>query len=220
MSSVGNFILKILFLSFVVCSISPLRAQDKKVGTEFTASIQPVFLINNALHLDLEGKFKSRYLNFIISPEIYKGKVSDKNLSASVALDDLSGYGLGLSQKINFSNNRLRPYITYGFMYRDLDIAYQAEGFVSQRRDGLEFYEYGPFSDILSIKSVLWSSTLGVELLNYKRLILDFYVGGGLKTSSKKSGQPSNREYSQEYQDYAYNGSVFLAGLKVGYQIK
>jgi hypothetical protein len=215
-----NYIVKVVCACLFGGLAVEAQGQEKENVSEFIALIQPAFLLNNAVHLDLEGKFKSKYLHFIVSPEIYRGSVSDRHGEASGQTDDLRGYGIGLSQKINLREKGTKPYISYGLMYRNLGITYQDEGFIIAPRDGLDFYEFVPYTDKLNINSFLWNSTVGVQITNVEKVIVDLYIGGGLKVSSKKSGQSGKRDYDQEYQDFAYNGSVFLAGIKLGYKIK
>lgn len=194
--------------------------QEKKSKMELIASVQPLYAFSNALRMDVELKLQNKYLNFIISPEIYGGYVYDKYSYKDRKVDDLEGAGIGLSHKINLNNKRNKPYLNYGIMYRELQINYEEEGFVPYQKDGLEFYEYGPFLDNLKISSVLLNACLGLQTTNFDRFILDFYAGAGYKISSKKSAFPDKRGYDQEYISYAYNGAVLLAGIKFGFQFK
>ncbi|MBC8053637.1 MAG: hypothetical protein H7Y13_11290 [Sphingobacteriaceae bacterium] len=187
------------------------------------AFVQPLFAFNHALRLDVEVKPKNRYLNFIVSPEYYTGYVYDKGFtsaSENLRSDKLRGAGIGVSHKIEFNKKNDRPYLSYGFMYRNIKINYEDEGFLPYKQNGLDYYEYNNFSDRLKINSVLLNACIGSQTRTFESFILDVYMGMGYKISSKKSSFPDKREYNQEPLSYAYNGFSFLVGLKAGYKIK
>lgn len=195
-------------------------AQENKPINGIVASVQPLFALNNALRLDAEMKLRSKNLNFIISPEFYKGYSSDNKsiLSDKKRIDEVEGIGIGVSHKIDFNSNR-NTYFNYGLMYRDLNITYEDEGYIPYQRGGLSYYEYGLYVDKLKINSILLDACIGIQSHSFGRFILDFYVGGGYKTSSKTSNY-NGRSYDQHHASYAYNGFVFRTGIKAGFKIK
>lgn len=209
-----NLILSITVLIFPICGI----AQENKPNFNLTASIQPLFAINNALRLDVEINPAKKFPTLIISPEIYSGYSEDKGSYLEIK-DEISGLGIGISHKVNFKVSRLRPYLTYGFMYRNIAVKYSDEGFIPVFREGLEYYEFGYLSDKLRINSFLVNSCAGFEITKFDRIVIDFYGGIGLKNSSRKSNFPEKRLYSQEQYSLAYSGFLPMAGVKIGYKI-
>ncbi|MGV3509408.1 MAG: hypothetical protein ACO1N7_08980 [Sphingobacteriaceae bacterium] len=215
--SFGKFSLLGLILLFSFMS----AAQENKPINGIVASVQPLFALNNALRLDVEMKLQNKNLNFIISPEFYKGYASDNKFILSDkkrGIDEVEGIGIGVSHKIDFNSNR-NTYFNYGLMYRDLNITYEDEGYIPYQRDGLSYYEYGLYVDKLKISSILLDACIGIQSHNFGRFILDFYIGGGYKTSSKTSNY-NGRSYDQHHASYAYNGFVFRTGIKAGFKIK
>ena len=193
------------------------KKDSNTVSPVFIASWQPIFSFTNILRLDFEVKPKNRYLNFIISPEIYSGNTYDRFSFKEMQIDKLNGVGIGLSHKIDLNLKKNRPYVSYGFMYRDLEINYKGEGFMPYLQEGLQYYKYSPFSDKLNINSILFNTCVGFQAKYFDRFILDIYAGAGFKKSNKKSEYPALRNYDQEQFSYAYNGSLFLSGIKIGY---
>lgn len=211
------------FFCFLLSAVSIISiAQERKSQLELIASFQPLYLASDALHFDIEVK-RSRLLNFIISPEFYNGYAYDKSFFASareLPSDRVGGAGIGLAHKISLAENPSKPYLSYGLMYRKINVDYQDEGYVPQQRDGLDYFEYGPFSDRLKINSFLLSFCAGVQTTGFGRFGLDFYAGFGYKISSTKSQIENERRYNQDSMSFAYNGFTMLAGIKAGFKLK
>ncbi len=213
--------MKATFLILFLLTSALLMGQQKqteqpKFGVNVFA--QPLFALNNAFKTEVEFNTRNKYLNVVLSPEIYGGQVDEKWSNKGEGTDKLTGFGIGLSNKMNLSTKG-GPYLSYGLVYRNLQVNYNDEDYVPYEKDGLQFYEYRQFSDQLKINSVLLNTTLGVQIFALENSMLDFYFGGGYKFSKKSSAFPEQRQYDQRPASFAYNGFLFIAGIKIGFKI-
>ena len=184
-------------------------------------SVQPLFLISNAAKLDLEIQLPKRRLGYIVSAEVYAGRVKDIGFleitSGDRPFDRISGFGLGVLQKHSFREGITSYYVAYGITYRHLKIDYETDGFSPYQQDGLNYYEYGPLEKSKKINTLLLSTTIGYHRI-MGRFVYDLYLGLGYKSPLEKVDFNGARDYNDSMPSFAYKGFGILAGIKLGFQ--
>jgi len=210
-----------LILAAVCCTgvFAQSKADSSKTvrpkGVNLSLGFEPIFAFNNCFKTDLEVKPLSRNFGIEVTPEIYAASHILNNQH-----DDISGFGLGLYHKLYLNtgdNNRVM--IAYGATYRHIDVTYQDEGFIPFTQNGLDYYQYKNFTDVLKNTSVLaniYVSARAVDIPN--SFFLDAYMGGGYKFAKQESMYSGFRAYNALMYDYGHKGFVFLLGIKLGLQ--
>jgi len=194
---------------------------DESVAVSVRLTVEPLYLFNRTAKAALETKKPGSRLAHIVSPELYFGTVYDKSLMEfkKRSADKLFGFGIGLQQKLYGKDKQHGPYFAWDAAYRHLIINYSTEGFIPYEKDGLQYYDYGPYSKDLKIHSFMGSLLGGIQLHSESDMLFDFFLGFGYKASTKK-GNEHPREYNQEFSSYAYNGFLYRMGFRIGYQIQ
>jgi len=190
--------------------------------TSVSVAIQPFFLLNNAVKIDLELQSANSKFGYIFSIEGYGGSMQEdryKYTSRDPVYDKLNGIGIGIAQKFRFIDDRPGPYIAYGLTYRYQEIAIETEGFFPYQENGFTYYDYGPLEKNLVISSGLASAVFGYQKVK-DNFVYDFYFGIGYKAQLKDTGFDGLREYNQYQYSYAYKGSLMMLGFKMGFQLR
>jgi hypothetical protein len=204
------------------------KSQDKpvdsasKTKTGFSVSVQPFFLLNNAIKADLEIQPVGRRFTYVFTAELYDGPILDDddfNSIARLAEDQINGFGLGILQKYKFKDKLSSPYLAYGVTYRHQEVAIETEGFYSTEKDGLNFYEYGAIKKRLLNDALLLSATLGYQKVAHN-VVYDIYFGFGYKAPLRNTDFGGYRRYEQDITSIAYKGFGMLVGFKIGYQFQ
>lgn len=224
-----SFAAKLLGVLFFFASIQA-TAQKDSTGTAASSNLaisltaQPLYVYSNAIKLDLELQKPSSRFSYVISPELYSGKISDSKSgvqnSSKMPLDRIKGFGLGLHQKLKFKKQLISPYFAYGATYRNQTITYDTEGFVPYEENGLSYFGYGPMEHPIKIQSLLISTVVGVQMLDWDVLLVDAYVGFGYKLADVEMPNPQERHYNKAFYSPAFKGPVMMLGVKIGAQIK
>jgi hypothetical protein len=205
-------------------SFSANAQQDsiKTSGLGINLLFQPLFIGIQAIKLDLEiQKPKSRFA-YVISPEIYSGMTQDyrSNRRQEPPEDRISGFGIGVHQKLKFKKEPVSHYFAYGLTYRYNKITYESEGFNAYQENGLNYYGYGPSKNDMKINSILVSGVIGFQDSYWDILLTDAYVGFGYKLPGVQINDPGQRQYDRYYMSPAFKGVLILVGVKIGVQIK
>jgi hypothetical protein len=201
---------------------SMARASESQLA--IALSVQPLFVLSNALKLDLEIQKPTSRFGYVVSPELYGGQTTDTSVPESQRNnkfpDRISGFGLGVQQKLKFKKQLISPYFAYGLTYRRLKITYDTEDFVRYEENGLSYYAYGPVENPIQINSLLFNGLIGVQTLDWDFLLLDLYVGFGYKIVDVNMSNPGERRYNKMFFSPAFKGPIMMAGIKLGVQIK
>ena len=225
------------FTLFIVgCFISTsLFAQLRKVSYDEIAksnypisiSFQPIFLLNNALKVDVEMQQKEKAGAFIGGLEVYTGKITilypqESNLEETNNQDIINGIGLNLAYKLKFQKSEKLTsfYFSPGVTIRNFKLTLNGEGFYAFEQDGVEYYTYGPIEKNYPINSALFYGNLGYHKVWKTTMLLDAYLGFGYKTATKNNEVEFSRNYEQYAYGFNFNGYAVQAGLKFGFQIK
>jgi hypothetical protein len=202
------------------------RSQEKAIDsasrskTAISVSLQPLFMVNNALKADLELQPSGRKFSYVLTAELYDGTIQkddDFGSSKRLAHDQLNGFGLGILQKYKFKKKLSSPYVAYGATYRHQEVAIETEGYYTTQQDGLTFYEYGAVKKRLLFDGLLLSTTLGYQKVSYN-FVCDVYFGIGYKAPFGDADSESHREYDDNMTSLTFKGIGMLVGFKLGYQ--
>jgi hypothetical protein len=187
----------------------------KPNGVNFSLGFEPIFAFNNCFKTDLEVKPLNWNFGLEVTPELYSASHILNNQH-----DDISGFGLGLYQKLYLNTgNSDRIMLAYGATYRHIDVTYTDEGFIPFTQNGLNYYEYKNFTDVLKNNSVLANIYISAPVADIPdSFFLDAYMGGGYKFTKQQSTYGGFRNYNTQIYDYGYKGLVFLIGIKLGLQ--
>ncbi len=224
------------FTIFMICNFisNVLFAQLRKVSYDEIAkstypisiSFQPVFLLNNALKVDLEMQQKEKASAFIGGLEVYNGKIAllypQSKLEETNNEDRINGIGLNLAYKLKFQKSEKLTsfYFSPGVTLRNLKLTLKGEGFYTFVQDGVEYYTYGPVEKSYPINSALFYGNLGYHKVWKTTMLLDAYLGFGYKSSTRNNEVELSRNYEKYTYGFNFNGYSAQAGLKFGFQIK
>ncbi|GAB3937882.1 hypothetical protein GCM10028827_43170 [Mucilaginibacter myungsuensis] len=178
-----------------------------------TIGLEPIFHFNNALKFDLAYKFPGKKFGLELTPEIYTGQ-----RLFSFNGDRIDGFGIGLYHQSYITNGKSKPIITsLGLTYRAVNVKYNDEGFIPEQRNGLTYYRYREFEDVVKAQNIMINATVAGRLTNNRSpVFLDIYCGVGYKFGSESATYPGNRNYKNYMWDFGYNGATLLAGVKFG----
>lgn len=223
---------KLLFTIAFLSAASLQSAQAQADSTKnhaassnmaISLSAQPLYILSSAIKMDLELHKPTGRFGYVISPEFYSGNISDDrenhNRNGS-SPDRIKGFGLGIHQKLKFKKQLVSSYFAYGATFRSQTITYHTESFIPYGNDGLSYYSYGPVDNRIKIKSLLVSAVMGFQTLDWDVLLMDAYIGFGYKLADLEMTYAGERRYDKNYFSPAYQGPLFMLGVKFGAQIK
>lgn len=219
------------FLFWLLCVVSAtLCAQESKNEKESTdnkkaisVTLHPLYLLNKAVKIDVELQSK-KPLAFIAGAELYSGRVSglyeQKNTFGEDLEDKISGVGINLAIKYKF-----RPtggvnsyYLSPGITYRRLELSLIGPAFYSYQENGITFYTYGNTQQTQRIDPVVLYGNFG-RYIEINSVVIDFFCGLGYKVLNQNQQLLNTRNYHEEMFGYNYEGPIFQAGIKLGWQI-
>ena len=184
-------------------------------------SLQPFFLLNNALKVDMEWQRAESQFGYIFTVESYNGRVEENkyNYSSYGHNDPVNGFGVGVAQKYRLKSGRSGPYVAYGMTYRYLEITMETEDFYQYQENGLTYYDFGALKKNNVISSGLFSAVFGYQKVA-DNFVYDLYLGMAYKAQFKSTDFGGGRTYDQYQYSYAHKGATMLVGLKIGYQFR
>ncbi|RZK66192.1 MAG: hypothetical protein EOO85_27180 [Pedobacter sp.] len=184
-------------------------------------ALQPFFLLNNALKVDVEWQRADSQFGYIFTMESYSGRVEENkyNYSSDGHNDAMNGFGLGVAQKYRLKSERSGPYVAYGMTYRYLEIAVETQDFYSYQENGLTYYDFGTIKKNNVISSGLFSAVFGYQRVA-DNFVYDLYLGMAYKAQFKSTDFGAGRTYNQYQYSYAHKGATMLVSLKIGYQFR
>ncbi len=204
-------------LLFCSMGLFAQKTDSLRCGTDYSVAFEPVFGFNNCFKFDLEAKPMAHNFGFELTPEIYTGQHILNHTA-----DDISGFGIGIYQKYYVPGDDKHPVmISYGATYRRINVSYHDEGFIPYQQNGLDFYQYKNFTDVLKNQSLQLGFTANVRLVYAEQFFsLDVYSGGAYKFAKQQSTYPGYRNYNAQMYDYGYKGFTFLLGFKLGFHFQ
>jgi len=205
-----------LFIAIVLscCCINAFAQQQRdstERGTNYSLAFEPLFVFINCFKTDIAVKPIGSSFGIELTPEVYATERIIKHPG-----DKVSGYGIGLYGKIYLTHDKHPAMLSIGATYRDINIRYKDIGFIPYQQNGLDYYRYTDFTDVLKMKSTLVDLKLSDRLVNVDdAFFLDVYLGFGCKFSSSTSKYAGFRSEDKDVLDYGYNGPTVVAGVKL-----
>jgi hypothetical protein len=216
---------KLLFAILFVTTFSVLQAQYSKVYLLFS----PQQLLVNTAKLDIEySPSKREKYSLVLTPSLINGKsnrstfnkIGEKNDEGE--LDQMSGFGLGLSHKL-YVNEGLRikykskPFFQYGVSYSKTTLVYGFKDPVNSSGvpNGTLVLNTNPDKEGKDKFSVY-----GLQMIignSYKitdRFDIELYLGIATRKTKQTTQNLGARNYNRFFLDYGYSGWLPQCGFK------
>lgn len=215
--------MKISALLILVFTGSLLFAQYE--GNNIAIYGSPQYLIKSGLRIDIDIKKPNSKSWWSLSPYYYFDNREIEMLDNGYGeydqhdYDQLQGFGLGLEKRtFLLSKNYVEGlYLRYGVIYKHFNIEGNNHLFREYTGDdGLTYMKLMPGNYEVNIHSSNVVTAFGYNLEVSPNLILDLYIGFGIKYSIHKSPQNASVKYNRNYIDYGFTGMHLIGGFKVG----
>ncbi len=205
----------ILTLTLFAILSSFANAQEEEFIPNYTVGFVPQYMIVNGMRTDVEIKLKNENHWLQIAPQVYYYE----NPDTYWFYDDfikLSGAGLDLHHKIYLGKNKPAngPYIAYGGVYQNFNIHYSTYNWEEYEESGLTYHEYAHSLKKGTIHKTGINLIFGYQLNPYERLMIDFYLGAGLRKSF--SNEIVEDRFNESMTDYNYSGTLLVIGVRFG----
>jgi hypothetical protein len=207
-----NYILTIILFLL----ISPIvKAQEEEFSPQYTVGFVPQYLIINGLRTDIEIRLKKENHWLQVGPQVYYYENPDSYWFYD-DFNKLSGLGLDLHHKIYLGKNQPAqgPYLSYGAVYQNYSIQYSTLGWEEYEESGLTYHEYLESVKKGSIHKTGINLLFGYQLNPYERLMIDLYIGAGLRKSF--SNEIVKDRFDESMTDYNYSGTLLVIGVRFG----
>ena len=222
---------KLFIIALFMCCLFPsilLQAQTKKALPRHAISVEPLYLLNGGLRLNLEKKLSPTdwiELNLTgywlphrdLDPNYYGDQHTGGYWISNAdfhRISKLSGFGIGATYKYYlFSFFMINPSLSF----TRYNVESSVYDFVPYKEDGLNFYEYiwtykqRPFHRLTS------QFTISLRTPSKNPFFLEHYVGFGYAYSFYDK---STLNYNQTMFGYGYRGYIITLGLKLGFNMR
>ena len=218
----------ILFLCILFNS-SMLMAQTEVAKPRYAISLEPFYLCNGGLRLNLEKKLQSN--NWMeVNLSGYSLPHSDMQPSYSYGRDlgghlvsnadftrisGLKGLGIGGSYKHYFYYPFF--FVNSGINYTWYKVESPLYDYVLYQEDGLNYYDYTWTYKHQQFHKLTAQVALGLRTSSKYQFFLEHFVGLGYAYSFHDNNQPN---YSKTMLGYGYRGLYLTIGLKIGLNIR
>ena len=221
-----------IFLLLALSALTPVCAQtggmqkEAKGNPLVSVSIQPLFLLNNALKLDAEIQKEGSRLVFIVGGEMYNGQIKSLyqqvNSFGEAIEDHVSGFGVNAALKYIVSRKGANGsyYISPGITYRNIDLTLKGPGFYSYLENDIEYIAYGETEQQFNRKPLLVYGNFGFQYAKRNALVIDVFGGIAYKSLAENAALRQIRDYEKPMFGYEYAGFLIQAGVKLGFQFK
>lgn len=215
-----------------------LSAQEKPQSTSSYAIFGvPQYLFTNGLRMDFDMQMSNPKKWLIISPYYFYANENSADVfqlnadqqydtynnsyDTNENLNFMRGFGLGIKQRyfLGSQNNYAGFYLQYGGTYRYHRIEGDYYDYKEYVEDGTTYMRNDLIPYKININSIMAETCLGyqVELVPY--LLLDFYLGFGLKYGNATIPDKVKLNYNRGYLDYAYTGTILVTGFRLGMRL-
>ncbi|RZJ74743.1 MAG: hypothetical protein EOO47_20695 [Flavobacterium sp.] len=220
----------VAIILFISLSSFFAHAQHEETKTKDTTKkvdvfFEPLFLLNEAIKLDVSYQLNQPRIAVIGGFEIYNGKTNilydDINKEGELIKDNIEGFGINLGATFKLSKHVSNAsfYLSPGLTYRSLDLKISGPMFYTFVENGLEYITYGNAEQKFHINSVLIYGKLGYSYAISNLLVFDVYGGFGYKTATNLPLLKLERKYDENAYGYNYKGLLPLGGVKFGLRI-
>lgn len=217
-----------LFFLLILLSIFTVFSQDSTA--HFSIKVSPQHFIVRAFRLDFEYMFKKSIHGIVIAPSLYTGLYKTSSVANIVnsnefVSDIISGWAVELMHKIYIINinddfeMQHKVFLGYGLNQHFIKAKIYDKGFYEeQNADEISqiFYGQKEFEQKFDRKAVFVQA--GYEVIFYKRIVLDFYLGIGYRYSKMESNELKslNKRYDKDIWEYGHTGLEPRFGFRIG----
>jgi hypothetical protein len=208
-----------------------INAQTGANNHTWRVTGEPQYLFINGLKFNIEKRLKKQNNWFIVSPSFYFKEYNevynpDNRYSYDFSfltirnIKSVTGIGLSVgnrmllidSNKGKSNNYKIIPYCEYGLMYNFYRLKRYDEDWIVVPEDGIDYMQVGTKRSTRDISKVGLNFTMGVQAEIFEDIIIDIYIGSGLRHSFYEG----DIKYNKTTLDYGYKGILLLAGVKFG----
>ncbi len=209
---------KILFIPILFLAITFCQAQEAETYLNNVIKINPFLFGQSQFQLSYEHYFKNRKSSVLLMPSYLLKDSRDTELQG---FEIMGQYRFYLT---HYNKNERKTFLNmynYGF-YAGLYALYlnYDETFTRYTYNPITF-ENESNSYKKSIQSIEGGALLGLQMDISRRIVLDFYIGGGLRKSEVEDSYLDSNieaEYYGEYSvfDFEFTGIKPKVGLMLG----
>lgn len=183
----------------------------------YTITVQPLYLFNGGLGLDIEKKIKhNKWIQLSISGYYLGERDSGYSWGTSNSDGDdftaLKGFGVGAGYKSFFNNSLF--YYKAGMSYTYYNVSYLGGEFYPFEENGLTFWEFEYKTQKEQYNKLNGNICLGLQTAPVKgRFVLDFYAGVAYSYSFYGD---KNAPFTEKVYEFGYRGFQPIGGIKLG----
>jgi len=209
---------KHLFVMSLIFTFGFCQAQDHQDYLNNVVKINPFLFGRSEFQISYERYFNDRKSSIVLMPSYLLRDNGENNIEGWQMMGQ---YRIYLTHYRKDQKKTFLNVYNYGF-YAGLYALYldYEEQFTRNVYDPITFeYELNTYER--SIQSYEGGALLGLQMDITKRIVLDFYVGGGLRKSEVEDSYldfVEDQEYYSDYSvfDFAYTGVKPRVGLMLG----
>jgi hypothetical protein len=193
------------------------------IDKDIKIAIVPHILIFNGIRVDFEKKIAANK-SVVFAPQIYlreRKEEDESKINNENYFKTLYGAGFDIYQK-HFLKSEMftNCYFAYGLSYNYFYINFHEKTWVEYIENNLQVIHY----DIVEINEQIHRGgtnfIIGIDSDINKTFYFDIYIGLGLKYSySIVKDNYISKKFDNFMTNYAYTGTVFTSGLKIGLKI-
>jgi len=201
----------------LIASISVFsQTEEKTVPNNFSITLHPFYATVNGMRLDFDYRLGKSNSILVFAPQLYLKSGSNDEYDYK---ETMSGFGANVYYKYVISDS-LRfsgPYIQLGVNYQSYTVEAFVDDFYSDKDYyGLETIEYRTEKQKEKIMKLGPDVIFGWQLTPMKKVLLDVYVGTGLRYRITDASEKFIEEFNYAPTGYAFQGIVPLAGFRAG----
>ena len=193
-----------------------IKAQDdgsKKYNS--SVSLVPQYTIVSGLRLDIDKAISKDHLQWLsFSPQIY---VSWQSNFADY--EDMWGMGLDVKHRIYLNKTLTKPegfYFQYGPGFQFFSINDNREYSESYMEDNNEYWRVVSGDINTKVYKVGGNLHLGYQSMIGDKVIVDFYLGSGIRLSFDNHNDGLHPWYNNWWGSPGYSGTLLDAGMRIG----
>lgn len=208
----------------VIASISAtIWCQEKDETARFSFSHEPFYMIKNILKTDVDIALGSG--NWLIISPMFAARENhyeDEYYYYDDYYEDefnkLLGFGVNVGHRM-YGNPIDIPrgiYFMYQAGWRHYKLDYRDRTWGETEFDGYDAITYDYFDMSTTIDKLGLDILIGYQFVIKNALMLDLYLGGGIRYSIKEFAGNQKREFKYNFIDYGYTGLLPQGGVRLG----
>lgn len=177
----------------------------------FAVTLHPFYATVNGMRVDFDYRLGKNHF-IVFGPQMYL-----KSESYEYG-EDVAGFGINLYYKhlINDNGGFSGAYVQLGGALQSYTIETELSSYVPYDYEGLDAIVEGPKEYKETVLKAGPDFIFGWQFVPIKKVLLDLYVGTGLRYSSTDADDTFVEYYSDTMMGYTFKGVVPLAGFRAG----